>query len=181
MGRLPGVHAFGPPFPDGPLGIAQNDLFVGHPQGLDQGGAGDGRSPGAVHHHLHILQSPFGQVAGVDQPRRGDDGGAVLIVVKHWDVHYFAQARFDDEAVRGLDVFKIDPAKAWPQEADAVDEFVHITGFDLEVDGIDIGKALEQDRLALHDRLAGERPKIAQPQSTAVPLEITATRLPFAV
>ncbi len=38
-------------------------------------------------------------------------------------------------------------------------------GFDFQVDGIDIGKALEQDRLAFHDRLAGEGTEIAQSQN----------------
>ena len=53
-------------------------------------------------------------------------------------------------------------------------------GVDFEIDRIDVGEALEQDRLAFHHRLGGQRAEIAEPR-IAVPLEITATRLPLTV
>ena len=98
----------------------------------------------------------------VDQPGRGDDRGAVLIVVEHRDVEQLAQPLLDDEALRRLDVFEIDAAEGRVQIAHAVDELVDVAGVDLEIDRIDVGKALEQRRLALHDRLRRERAEIAE-------------------
>ena len=89
----------------------------------------------------------------------------MLIVVKHGNVEEFAQLLFDDETVRRLDVFEIYAAEARPEIADAVDEGVDIISADLQVDRIDIGKALEQDGLALHHRLRGKRAQIAKPEN----------------
>ena len=41
---------------------------------------------------------------------------------------------------------------------------VDIGRVDFQVDGIDIGEALEEDRLAFHHRLGGQRAQIAQAQ-----------------
>ena len=54
------------------------------------------------------------------------------------------------------------PPKEGPRIAHAVDELVGILGVDLEVDGIDVGEALEQHRLAFHHRLGGQRAEIAE-------------------
>ena len=68
----------------------------------------------------------------------------------------------DDEALGRLDVLEIDAAEGGAEVAHAVDEFVDVLGIDLEVDGVDIGEALEQDRLAFHHRLGGQRAEIAE-------------------
>ena len=99
---------------------------------------------------------------GVDQTGGGDDRGAVLVVMEDRDVHHLAQPLLDDETVRRLDVLQIDAAEGRPEIAHAVDEFVDVLGADLQVDGIDIGEALEQDRLAFHDRFGGQRAEIAE-------------------
>ncbi len=98
----------------------------------------------------------------IDQPGGGNDCGTVLIVVKHRNVEQLAQPLFDDEALRRFDVFEIDAAESRVQEAHAIDELVDVAGVDLEVDRIDVGKALEQGCLALHHRLGGERTEVAQ-------------------
>ena len=61
----------------------------------------------------------------------------------------------------GLDVFQIDPAKGRLHQRNGFDELVGILGIELDVDRIDVGKALEQHRLAFHHRLRGERAKVA--------------------
>ena len=78
------------------------------------------------------------------------------------NVHQLAQPLLDDEAFRRLDVLEVDAAEGRTEEAHAVDEFVGILGRDFEVDRIDIGEALEQHRLAFHDRLRGQRAEIAE-------------------
>ena len=129
---------------------------------LDQLDAGDRCGAGAVNHQLHVLDVPAGEVQGVDQTCGGDDRRAVLVVMEDRNVHGLAQALLDDEAFRRLDVLEVDAAEGRSEEAHAVDEFVDLLGVDLEVDAIDVGEALEQHRLAFHDRLAGQRTDIAE-------------------
>ncbi len=88
----------------------------------------------------------------------------MLVVVKDRNVQKLAQPLLDDEAFRRLDVLEIDAAPALAQELDAIDEGVRILRRDLEIDGIDVGEAFEQDRLAFHHRLRRERAAIAQPE-----------------
>ena len=148
--------------------------------GLDQLDAGDAGGTGAVDHQPGVGERAAGQVQRIDQAGGGDDRGAVLVVVEHRDGHQLAQALLDDEALGRLDVLEVDAAEGRAEQAHAVDELVDVLGVDLEVDAVDVGEALEQDRLALHHRLGAEGPRLPRP-STAVPLEITATRLPRAV
>ena len=68
----------------------------------------------------------------------------------------------DVEALGRLDVFEVDAAEARPQIAHAIDEGLDVAGVDFQIDGIHVGEALEQDALALHDRLRRERAKIAE-------------------
>ena len=116
---------------------------------------------GAVHHQLRIAQFAVGQVAGIDQAGSSNDGGAVLVVMEHRNVHQFAQPLLDDETFRRLDVFQVDAAEA-AQEPDGVDEFVDVLGAEFQIDAVDIGEALEQRDLALHHRFRCDRAKIAQ-------------------
>ncbi len=133
-----------------------------HAHRLEQFDAGDRRRARPVHHHAAVLDAPAGQFQGVDQPRRGDDRGAVLVVMEHRDIHQLAQTLFDDETFRRLDVFQVDAADALAEKTHAVDEFVDIGGIDLQVDTVDIREPLEQHRLALHHRLRRQRADVAQ-------------------
>ncbi len=117
---------------------------------------------GAVHDELRLRHVAVGQMERVDEPGGSDDRGAVLVVVEDRDVHQLAQALLDDEALGRLDVLKIDPAEGRAEIAHAVDEGVRILRVDFEIDRIDVGEALEEDRLAFHDRLRGERAEIAE-------------------
>ena len=111
---------------------------------------------------------------------RDDDRGAVLVVMEDRDLHPLAQLGLDHEAFRRLDVLEIDGAEGRLERGDDVDQLVGIVLVDLDVEDVDAGEFLEQDRLAFHHRLGGERADAPSP-STAVPLVMTATRLPRAV
>src|SRR5690606_36538768 len=115
----------------------------------------------AVAYQLRRLHVAAGDLQRVDQPGGGDDGGAVLVVVEDGNVHQLAQPLLDDEAFRCLDVLQVDAAGGRAEIAHAVDERVGVLGGDFEIDGIDVGEALEQHRLALHHRLGGQRAEIA--------------------
>ena len=164
VGRFPLVHAIGAALIDDPLGVAQDDIVGREADGLEQLQAGDAGGAGAVAHQLGGLDVAPGQMQRVDQSGRRDDGGAVLVVMEHRDIQELAQALLDHEAFGGPDVLQIDAAPALAEKLDGVDEFVRILGRDLEIDGVDIGEALEQHHLAFHHRLGGERPAIAQSQ-----------------
>ena len=89
----------------------------------------------------------------------------MLVIMKHRNVHQPAQLRLDDKTIRRLDVFKINPAKRRAEIAHTVYELFRIFGRDLKVNRIHIGKTLEQNRLAFHHRLGGQRTKIAKPEN----------------
>ena len=164
MGGLPLVHAFGAAAIDHALGVAEQDIFALHAHGLQQLQTGDAGRTGAVHHHLDVFQLATRQMRGIDDAGGTDDGGAMLVVMEHRNVHQLAQLLLDDEAVGGLDVFQVHAAEAGRQIADGIDEFVHILGVHAQVNGVHIGKALEQHRLAFHHRLGGQGPQVTQPQ-----------------
>jgi hypothetical protein len=162
MGRFPLVHALGATLVDHALGVAEDDVVGLEAHRLEQLGAGDRRRAGAVDDEAGRLDVAAGQIERVDQSGGGDDCGAVLVVVEDGDVHQLAQSLLDDEAFGRLDVLEIDAAEGRPEIAHRVDELVGVLGVDLQIDRIDVGKALEQHRLALHHRLGGERAEIAK-------------------
>ncbi len=82
-----------------------------------------------------------------------DDGGAVLVVVEDRDVHPLAASFSDDEALGRLDVLQVDRAEGGLQRDDDLDQLVGIGLVQFDVEAVDIGEFLEQDRLALHHRL----------------------------
>src|SRR5439155_25146592 len=79
-----------------------------------------------------------------------------------------------------LDVLEIDAAEGRLQAGDDVDETVGIGLGDLDVEHVDAGEFLEQQALPSVTGLPASGPMAPGP-STAVPLLITATRLPRAV
>jgi hypothetical protein len=87
---------------------------------------------------------------------------AVLIVVEDRDAHAGLQPLLDLEAFRRLDVLEVDSAEGGLQRGDHLDQLVHIVLGHLDVEHVDAGEFLEQDRLALHDGLGGERTNIAE-------------------
>ena len=159
---LPLVHAGLAALVDDAFGVAQDRVVVGQAHGLEQLDAGDRGGAGAVDHEACVLERAAGDVERVDQPGGGDDRGAVLVVVEHRDVHELAQALLDDEAAGRLDVLEVDAAEGRLEQAHAVDEVVDVLGVDLEVDRVDVGEALEQDRLAFHHGLGAERAEVAE-------------------
>jgi hypothetical protein len=102
---------------------------------------------------LAILDLLARQVQRVDQARGADHRRAVLVVMEHGDVHDLLQAAFDHETLGRLDVLEVDAAEARAHQPHGVDEFVHVLGVELDVDGVDVGEAFEQHRLAFHHRL----------------------------
>ena len=126
--------------------------------------AGQRRRARTRRHQPHIDQ----RLALQHQPvahRRGDrDRRAMLVVVEHRDAHAPAQLRLDGEAFGRLDVLQIDRTEGRLQGRHHIAEARRVLGIDLDVEHVDASELLEQDGLALHHRLAGERADIAQAQ-----------------
>ncbi len=117
-------------------------------------------------HSTSLMSSSLRPVmcAGVDQAGRRDDRRAVLVVVEHRDVEQLLQLGLDAEALGALDVLQIDAAEGDADVLDHGDDLVGVLGGNLDVDGIDVGEALEQHRLAFHHRLGGQGAQVAQAQ-----------------
>ena len=162
VGRLPLVHALLAALEDDTLGVAQDRVGLRHAHGNKQLEAGDAGGAGAVDHELEILEVAAGQLERIEEAGGGDDGGAVLVVVEDGDVEHLLQLLLDDEAVGGLDVLQVDAAEGGAEVAHGVDERVGVLGIDEEVDGVDVGEALEQGALAFHHGLGSERSEIAE-------------------
>ena len=89
----------------------------------------------------------------------------MLVVVEDRDVHHRGQPLLDLEALRRADVFEVDAAEGWFECLDDPHHVVRIGGVDLDVEHVDVREPLEQQGLALHHRLAGQWPDIAQAEN----------------
>src|SRR6516165_11732768 len=85
--------------------------------------------------------------------------------MKYRDIEQLTQPLFDDEAFGSFDVFEIDAAKRRMEKPHAINEFIDIAGVDFEIDGVDIGKALEERAFPFHYRLCREGAEIPEPQN----------------
>ena len=162
--RLPLVHAFGAALIDHALGVAEDQVLVLEADGFEQFQAGDAGGAGAVADDLGVLDLAAGEVERIEQARGRNDRGAVLVVMEHGNVHELAQPLLDDEALRRLDVLEVDAAPAGAEQLHAIDDLVGVLGRHFEIDGIDVGEALEQHRLAFHHGLCRQRAAVAEPQ-----------------
>ena len=89
----------------------------------------------------------------------------MLVIMEDGNIHQLAQALLDDKALGRLDVFEVDAAEGGAEIAHRIDEGIRIFGVDFQIDGIDIGKTLEEHGLAFHHRLGGERAQIAETEN----------------
>ena len=105
-----------------------------------------------------------GELEGVGEGGRHHDGGAVLVVVENGDVAALLQPLLDLKAPGGRDVLQVDAAEGAGQQADGVDDVVHILAADAQGDGVHVAEGLEQQALALHDGHAGLGADVAQAQ-----------------
>ena len=120
------------------------------------------RRAGAGGDDLHLRQRLSGQFEPVEDGGGDDDGGAVLVVVEDGNAHARLEALLDLEAFRRLDVLEIDAAEGRLQRCHRRDHLLDRRRVDLDIEHVDAGELLEEDRLALHHRLGGQRPDIAE-------------------
>ena len=162
--RLVRIHAFMAPLVDDTLGIYQGDVLALHAQVDIVLSAGDARRSGTVEHYLDVMNVLAHQFECVEQRRAGDNGGPVLVIVEHGDLHRRLQLLLDVEALRRLDVFQVDAAEGRFQQLANPDHFVGIGALHFQVKDVHISEAFEEDALALHDWFAGQRSDVSQAQ-----------------
>ena len=125
-------------------------------------GAGHAARARAIDHDPRAAQILACDCGGVQQRRAADDRRAVLVVMKYRDVHPFLEFFLDVEALRRLDVLKVHAAEGRLEQFDDADDLLRIRGVDFKVEHVDVREALEEDALAFHDRLPGERADVAE-------------------
>ena len=146
------------------MNIAEPDVFAFDAQFQQHVEAGDTRRATAGRDDLDVLKGFLRDEDRVLGGRADNDGGAVLIIVEHRDVHAFAADPFDDETVGGLDVFEIDRAKGRFHRADEIGQLFGVGFVQFDIETVDVGEFLEEHGLALHHRFRGQRADVAKPQ-----------------
>jgi hypothetical protein len=147
---------------DDAFAVHQGHVGLVAAHGDEQAHAGQAGGAGAEADQLDFVQLLALHFERVEQAGAHDHGSAVLVVVKDGDVQARLQRFLDLEAVRRGDVFQVDAAEGRRNVDHGFDEAGDAGGVDLDVEHVDAGEALEQDALAFHHRLAGQRAQVAQ-------------------
>src|SRR5206468_6249337 len=85
---------------------------------------------------------------------------AVLVIVEYRNTAALTQLALDDETFGRLDIFEIDAAERRFEARDDIYQLFRVTFVDLDIEDVDAGEFLEENRLAFHYRLGGERTDI---------------------
>src|SRR4029077_1631034 len=156
------VHSFWGALEHDTFRIGDENVFHANAEADELVQAGDRRRTGAGAGDLHVADVFADQLEAIEDGRRGDDCGAVLIVVEHRYLHALPQRPLDVEALGSLDVLQIDTAEGRLQAGHDLDQLVWIALVHFDVKHVDAGELLEQAALTFHHRLAGGRPDIAE-------------------
>src|SRR5579872_2061888 len=162
-----GIHARGAAAVDDAFCVAEDDVLPLCTQAdvvlraCDSGGAG------AVEDDANIGNIFANEFERVEQRRAGNDRRAVLIVVEDGDLHRLAQRLFDLETFGGFNVFEVDSTECGFEQLAELDDLRGILAVNFDVEYIDVGEALEQNRFAFHDGFAGEGADVAEAEDGA--------------
>src|SRR4029077_3077348 len=102
--------------------VAHEYTLTSHTEAHVVLGGGDGGRARAGEHDGHVLDRFPDDLQRVEQRRTGDDRRPVLIVMKHWNPHRFAECFLDVEAIGGADVLEVDAADRWFEELAELDD-----------------------------------------------------------
>ncbi len=159
-----GVHALVAAFVHNACAVGQGDVFFRQAKRDQQIHAGHRRRARAGGDKLHILQLAAGIFHPVGESGANDDGGAVLVVMKHGNVHARFQAAFDFETFGRFDVFEVDAAEARLQRGDDIHYFIDVFLIKLEVERVNARELFEQNGFAFHYRLRSQGADVAKTQ-----------------
>lgn len=100
----------------------------------------------------------------VEESGSRDNGGAVLVIVEYRNVQRSSQFFLDFETLGCLDVLKVDAPKRWLQQLADPNYLLRVLSRKLNIENVNISKALEEYRLPFHDRLTRGGTDVAQAQ-----------------
>ena len=145
-----------------PSHVGDDDVLrAGVEEQLEDGRAGRAR---AAHDEPDVLELLADDAQGVAQRGERDDRRAVLVVVEDRDVELLAQPGLDLEAARRRDVLEVDAGEHRGDRLDGADDLLGVGRVEADREGVDVGEALEERGLALHDRQRRERADVAEPE-----------------
>ena len=159
------IHKRCSPLIDDPLDVGDGDVLALGAEFEQQIEACDRRGSGPGCDDFRALDFLAGEFEPVQHRRADNDRGAMLVVMEDRDVHAFAAAALDLETFRRLDVFEIDAAECRLERGDDVNKTIDIGLGDFDVEYIDAGEFLEQNRFAFHHRFRGKRADIAETEN----------------
>ena len=162
--RLGVVHVLDAPGVEHALAVGDVDVLDRQAERDQHVEAGHARGARAGTGQLDLRDVLADHRQCVEHRGADDDRRAVLVVVEDRDLDPLAHALLDVEALGRLDVLEVHAAEGRLQRGDDVDQLVGIGLVDLDVEHVDAGELLEQDALAFHHRLGGQRADVAQAQ-----------------
>ncbi len=127
--------------------------------------AGKTGGSGPVHYQpgrSYVLAYYF---QGIDQPRTGDYGGPVLVIVENRDLHGLFEGFFYIEAFGGFYILEIDPAEGRLEELAGADDLVGVPAGHFQIEDVYVGEPFEKNSFSFHDGFSGRGADIAQPQN----------------
>jgi len=164
VARLVVVHQFGATLIDDTRDVGNPNVLAPHADGDQHVEAGERRSARARADDLDLRRLFADDPQRVGERGADDDRGAMLVVVEDGNFHPLAQLALDVEALRRLDVLKVDAAEGRLQRRDVLDQAIGVELVEFDVEAIQTGEFLEEHRLALHHRLRRERPDVTEPE-----------------
>ncbi len=163
VARLVWVHLLGSrPCRPRPSMSADDDVLALQTQIDQQVQAGERRRAGAGGHQLDLLDLLADHLQAVEHRRADDDGGAVLVVVEDRDLHALAQFRSMTKHSGALMSSRLMPPKVGSSAAMMSTSLSGSRSSTSMSNTSMPANFLNRHRLALHHRLGGQRPDVAQ-------------------
>ena len=147
---------------DDTLRVGHHDVLVFGTQIAVELSASDGGSTSTADDDTHVFDGLADKLQRIQQACTRDDSRTVLVVVHHGDRELSLQTALDLKALRSLDILEVDSAEGGGDSLDRSDECLGLGGIDLDIEGVYTRINLEEQRLTLHDGLAGIGTDIAQ-------------------
>ena len=122
-------HVDGAPFENHAVAVGENHVLLAHSEFYVEPQAAHRCGASSADHEFDLLDFFAGDFERVHQRGRRNDRRAVLIVVKHRNLHLALEPLLDLEALRRGDVLQIDAAERRLQQLHRTDERLGIARF----------------------------------------------------
>jgi hypothetical protein len=164
--RLVGIELTGPADVNDALSVDEEDVLARHAQPYVVLRCRYRGSARARENHFERLDLFADALERVEERRSRDDCSSVLVVVEDRDLHRLPERLLDVEAIGRANVLEVDATHRRLEELAESDHVLRILRPDFQIEDVEIRELLEEIPLALHHRLAGERPDVAQTEDS---------------